>query len=178
MYAAIGFSYINLNHIPQAIPPLQRAAKLLPRDYLVQSQLGFCLQQTGDVDMGISLLRKGISLKSSYGPAWEHLGLAYQRKADHKHAVEAFEKATQLMPSSRNPWQHLADGVTARWVVQPMRIELLRVHNNSAARPQSPKRKRKVVIRARLGNREIPSGSLKRFDKCAASAFTPKVSVA
>ncbi len=37
MLAVLGFSYINLNRIPQAIPPLQRAAKLLPKNYLVQS---------------------------------------------------------------------------------------------------------------------------------------------
>ena len=40
--AVFGFSYINLNRIPQAIPPLQRAAKLLTNNYLVQSQLGNC----------------------------------------------------------------------------------------------------------------------------------------
>src|SRR5437016_2842794 len=37
MLAVLGFSYINLNRIQQAIPPLERAAKLLPRNYLVQS---------------------------------------------------------------------------------------------------------------------------------------------
>ena len=33
-FAILGFSYINLNRIQQAIPPLQRAAKLLPQYYL------------------------------------------------------------------------------------------------------------------------------------------------
>jgi predicted Zn-dependent protease len=74
MLTAIGFSYINLNRIPEAIPPLQRAARLLPKDFLVQSQLGFCLASVGQVDAGISYLRKGASLNSSYGPVWEHLG--------------------------------------------------------------------------------------------------------
>jgi len=37
MLAVLGFSYINLNRIQQAIPPLERAAKLLPHNYLVQS---------------------------------------------------------------------------------------------------------------------------------------------
>jgi len=67
MLAAVGFSYINLDRIPQAIPPLQRAAQLLSQDYLVQSQLGFCLQATGQVDAGISYLRKGASLNPTYG---------------------------------------------------------------------------------------------------------------
>jgi predicted Zn-dependent protease len=51
--AVLGFSYINLNRVPQAIPPLQRAAKLLPKDYLVQSQLGYCLLVTGQTHAAI-----------------------------------------------------------------------------------------------------------------------------
>jgi Flp pilus assembly protein TadD len=54
-------------------------------------------------------LRKGASLNSSYGPVWEHLGLAYQKKGNHKEAIKAFEKATQLMPNAPRPWLHLAD---------------------------------------------------------------------
>jgi Flp pilus assembly protein TadD len=58
-------------------------------------------------------LRKAISLKSGYGPAWEHLGLAYQKMGRHKDAVAAFEKATQLMPGNRVPWQHLSEEYAA-----------------------------------------------------------------
>jgi tetratricopeptide (TPR) repeat protein len=35
MLAVVGFSYINLGRIPQAIPPLERAARLMPRNYLI-----------------------------------------------------------------------------------------------------------------------------------------------
>ena len=69
--AVLGFSYINLNRIPQAISPLRRAAKLLPRDYLVQSQLGYCLLVTGQTNTAIGYLQKGASLNSRYGPVWE-----------------------------------------------------------------------------------------------------------
>jgi Flp pilus assembly protein TadD len=54
-------------------------------------------------------LRKGASLNSSYGPVWEHLGLAYQKKGNHKEAMKAFERAIQLMPNAPRLWQHLAD---------------------------------------------------------------------
>ncbi|HEX4638848.1 MAG TPA: tetratricopeptide repeat protein [Chthoniobacterales bacterium] len=109
LFAAIGFSYINLDRVPQAVPPLRRAAQLLPHDFLVQAQLGFCLQATGQIDNGIGYLRKGASLNPNYGPVWEHLGLAYQKKGNHREAISAFERATQLMPNSPRPWQHLAD---------------------------------------------------------------------
>jgi tetratricopeptide (TPR) repeat protein len=85
------------------------AADSCGNDFLVQSQLGFCLASVGQVDAGISYLRKGASLNSSYGPVWEHLGLAYQKNGNHKEAMKAFEKATQLMPNALHPWQHLAD---------------------------------------------------------------------
>src|SRR5207237_2497581 len=68
MLARGGYSYINLNRDPKANDPLQRAARLAPRDYLVQSQLGFCLATSGQVDAGISYLRKGASLAPTYGP--------------------------------------------------------------------------------------------------------------
>jgi tetratricopeptide (TPR) repeat protein len=106
--ALVGFGYINMNRLPEAIPHLDRAARFAPKDYLIQSQLGFCLQATGQVDEGIKRLRKGASLNSNYGPVWEHLGLAYQKQGHHDEAIKSFEKAAQLMPQSQLPWEHLA----------------------------------------------------------------------
>jgi tetratricopeptide (TPR) repeat protein len=108
--ATVGFGYINLNRIAQAIPPLQRAARLAPRDFLIQAQLGFCLQVTGQVDAAIDHLRTGANLApKTYGPVWEHLGLAYQKKGLHRDAVKAFERAVQIMPSYGPAWRHLAE---------------------------------------------------------------------
>jgi tetratricopeptide (TPR) repeat protein len=42
LLATVGYGYINLNRISDAIPPLQHAAQIAPRDFLVQSQLGYC----------------------------------------------------------------------------------------------------------------------------------------
>ena len=107
--AVIGFSYINLNKVPQAIPPLQRAAKLLPQDYLVQSQLGYCLLTTGQTNVAIGYLQRGASLNSKYGPVWEHLGVAYKKQGRNRDALVALENATRLLPSSPLAWKHLAD---------------------------------------------------------------------
>jgi tetratricopeptide (TPR) repeat protein len=110
MLATVGFAYVNLNRIQQAIPPLQRAARLSPRDFLVQAQLGFCLQATGQLDAGIEHLRKGADLApKTYGAVWEHLGMAYQKKGMHREAVKAFERAVQIMPTYGPAWRHLAD---------------------------------------------------------------------
>ena len=52
-------------------------------------------------------------MNSSYGPVWEHLGVAYQKRGRHRDAVDALEKATRLMPNSRYAWQHLAEAYQA-----------------------------------------------------------------
>jgi superkiller protein 3 len=106
--ATVGYGYINLNKIPEAIPPLQHAAKISPKDFLVQSQLGYCLQATGRIDAAIDHLKKGASLNKNYGPVWDHLGVAYQKQGRHRDAVKAFERATQIMPTYRLSWQRLA----------------------------------------------------------------------
>jgi tetratricopeptide (TPR) repeat protein len=54
-------------------------------------------------------LRKGAGLNSSYGPVWQHLGLAYQKKGQRREALQAFEKATRLMPTNRSSWARLAE---------------------------------------------------------------------
>jgi len=107
--ASVGFAYINLNRIREAIPPLERAARMAPRDFLIQAQLGYCLQETGQLDAGIRRLRTAAGLApKTYGPVWEHLGLAYQRKGMHADAVKAFEHAVQIMPNFAPAWRHLA----------------------------------------------------------------------
>ena len=128
--ATVGFGYINLNRIPQAIPPLQRAARLAPKDFLVHAQLGYCLQATGQLDAAIRHLRLGASLApKSYGPVWDHLGVAYQKKGLHRDAVKAFEHATQIMPNYRLAWQHLAEEYRA--------LGQMAEANRAAARAQS-----------------------------------------
>jgi Flp pilus assembly protein TadD len=84
---------------------------------------------TGQVDSGISCLRKGASLAPTYGPVWEDLGLAYQKKGNHRDAVKAFERATQLTPNRRLPWQHLAEEYRA--------VGRLQDAERAAARAQS-----------------------------------------
>jgi tetratricopeptide (TPR) repeat protein len=67
----------------------------------------------GETDAAIGHLRTGASLNSNYGPVWEHLGVALQKRGHHRDAVDALEKATQLMPTSRYAWKHLAEAYQA-----------------------------------------------------------------
>jgi predicted Zn-dependent protease len=86
---------------------------LLPQDYLVHSQLGYCLLVTDQTNAAIGHLQKGASLKSNYGPVWEHLGVAYKKQGRNPEAVTALETATKLLPSSYLAWKHLAEAYQA-----------------------------------------------------------------
>ncbi len=67
----------------------------------------------GQTNAAIGYLRKGASLNSSYGPVWEHLGVAYQKQGRNRDAVSALEMATRFLPSSLLAWRHLADAYQA-----------------------------------------------------------------
>ncbi|HEX8678815.1 MAG TPA: tetratricopeptide repeat protein, partial [Chthoniobacterales bacterium] len=99
--ATAGFGLINLNRNAEAVRPLSRAARLAPKDYLVQAQLGWALYAAGQTEAAIQHLRRGTALNSSYGPAWRHLGLAYQKQGREREAQEAFQRAARLMPGGR-----------------------------------------------------------------------------
>jgi len=101
---------------------LQRAAKLLPQDYLVQSQLGYCLLTTGQTNAAIGYLQKGATLNSSYGPVWEHIGAAY-------------------LPSSRIAWQHLAQAYQATGRNSDARRAAARAQQLGGAAPNVAKKK-------------------------------------
>ena len=98
----------KLNQIPAAIPPLQRAARLAPNNFLVQSQLGFCLEATRQEDAALVHLRQGAKLAPNYAPVWQHLGIAYAMKGQHRDAISSFERAVRLQPGYKNAWQRLA----------------------------------------------------------------------
>ena len=66
-------------------------------------------QPTGQIDAAIEHLRKGAKLAPTYPPIWEHLGLAYVTKGQHRDAITSFERATKLKPDYQQAWQHLAD---------------------------------------------------------------------
>jgi Flp pilus assembly protein TadD len=99
------------------------------------------LATTGQVDAGISYLRKGANLEPKYGPVWEHLGLAYQKKGNHREAVKAFERATQLTPNRRLPWQHLAEEYRAVGRLQDAERAAARAQSLPAGKPTSEAKK-------------------------------------
>ncbi len=96
---------------------------------------------TGQVDSGISYLRKGASLAPNYGPVWEHLGLAYQKKGNHRDAVKAFERSTQLTPNRRLLWQHLSEEYRAAGRLQDAERAAARAQSLPAAKPNSGAKK-------------------------------------
>ena len=104
----LGISYMNASQFAQALPTLQRAQRLDLKQFAVESEIGHCLVNLGQVDAGIDHIRKGTRKESEYAPGWHYLGLAYQKQGLHQDAAKSFERATRLAPHWTDPWQNLA----------------------------------------------------------------------
>lgn len=105
----LGLYYMHANQYAQALPTLQNAQRRGLKAFIVESEIGNCLVNIGQVDAGIDHIRKGTRKESEYAPGWHYLGLAYKKRGQHQDAVKSFEKATRLAPKWADPWQDLAD---------------------------------------------------------------------
>jgi tetratricopeptide (TPR) repeat protein len=107
--AVLGISYMNVDQYSKALPLLENAQRRGLKEFVVQSEIGHCLVNMGQVDAGIEHLRKGTRKESNYAPGWYYLGLAYKKRAQHQDAAKAFERATKLAPRWSEPWENLTD---------------------------------------------------------------------
>src|SRR5439155_869592 len=104
------------------------AARVLPTDYRTN--------QRSD-----RIFAEGRNLDSSYGPVWEHLGVAYKKQGRNRGAVSALETATRLLPSSRIAWQHLAQAYQATGRNSDVRRAAARAQQLGGAAPNVAKKK-------------------------------------
>ncbi|HEY1581591.1 MAG TPA: tetratricopeptide repeat protein [Chthoniobacterales bacterium] len=149
MLATLGSGYINLNRIPEAVGPLERAVHFTPNDFLAQSQLGFCLAATGVPEAAIDHLRIGARLNQNYAPVWERSGLAYVKEGRHGEALTAFERATKNHAGLRAGLVALGRGTTASPVSPPGRSEPR--YARRVLKPPRPRARRRRASHALAG---------------------------
>ena len=78
---------------------LQRAAKLLPQDAEVLSNLGFCLFTAGEMERAIEYLERALVIAPQFFPAMGNLGLCYLSQARPNQAAALFQKAVTIQPA-------------------------------------------------------------------------------
>jgi tetratricopeptide (TPR) repeat protein len=81
-----------------ALPALETAAKLLPRDPESQTNLGNVLRAKGRLDDAVSCHRRAIELKPDYAEAHNNLGSALRDSKRLVQAVASYRRAISIKP--------------------------------------------------------------------------------
>ena len=91
-----------------ALNALQNAARLMPEDPELQSNLGIALRKAGDLDGAIASYRRALALRPSDADTHSNLGVALGAKALFDDAAESFQKASELRPDNSTIHNNLA----------------------------------------------------------------------
>jgi len=81
-----------------ALPALERAARLLPLDPESHSNLGAALRQAGRLEEAVACYSRALDLLPMSAEVWNNLGNALRDLGSCVEAVEAFRRALQLKP--------------------------------------------------------------------------------
>lgn len=82
----------------EALPALERSARLLPDDAEAQSNLGAALRQSGRLDEAVACLRRVLKVRPDIAELWNNLGNAERDLGQADAAVVSLGEALQLKP--------------------------------------------------------------------------------
>jgi predicted Zn-dependent protease len=95
----------------------------------------------GQTKAAVGYLSKGASLNSSYGPVWEHLGVAYQKQGGNRDAVSALERRLGFYHRRPLAWRHLAEAYQATGRSAEAQRAAARAQQLGSAAPRANKKK-------------------------------------
>lgn len=105
-----GMSYERGKQWPLAEKDFQQALKLSPDNYQVLNYLGYSWVDQGvNLDQGLDMIKKAVSLRPKDGYIIDSLGWAYYRLGRFEEAAAELEKAIVLSPSDPTINDHLGD---------------------------------------------------------------------
>ena len=88
----------SMGRTKEAIPALEAAAKLDPKQAVYHYELGLSWSELGDNDKTISALEQAVKLDATMHRAWYNLGLARNAKGDANGAIEALTRGEAANP--------------------------------------------------------------------------------
>ena len=94
-----------------AVPALQQAISLLPRDAELPSNLGALLSDAGRLDEAIDSYRRALAIDPNFADAHGNLGVALTRLGRHADAVASLQRALQLKPAFAEAHNNLANAL-------------------------------------------------------------------
>lgn len=103
----LGFHYLQRERYEQAIPPLQKALRLDPRNELTRNNLAAAYLLRGEAERALQLFKESVGEAA----AWNNLGYLYMTRGNRTLAEKAFRKALELDPrfyvQAKNNLDHL-----------------------------------------------------------------------
>ena len=96
----LGALYIQRGRFGEAIPPLEKAANdpLYKSRVLAQSNLGWALYRSGQVDKGIGEIKGALAVAPKYCLGWRQLGTIYSDEGKIDDASKAFGRYAEECP--------------------------------------------------------------------------------
>ena len=94
-----------------AVPALQQAISLLPRDAELPSNLGALLSDAGRLEEAIDSYRRALSIQPDFADAHGNLGVALTRLGRYADAVASLQRALQLKPAFAEAHNNLANAL-------------------------------------------------------------------
>ena len=94
-----------------AVPALQKAIALLPRDAELPSNLGALLSDAGRLDEAIDSYRRALAIEPGFADAHGNLGVALTRLGRLEDAVASLQRALQLKPGFAEAHNNLANAL-------------------------------------------------------------------
>jgi Flp pilus assembly protein TadD len=111
-YYARGTSYERLKKLSLAEADLQKALQLSPNQALTLNYLGYTwIDHNRNLQQGLGLIKRAVSLKPDDGYIVDSLGWAYYRMGNFKEAVRHLERAVELRPEDATLNDHLGDAL-------------------------------------------------------------------
>ena len=95
----------------EALPALERAARLLPLDPEVHSNLGAALRQRGRVAEAIRCYRRALEIRPGIADVWANLGNALYDAGTLDEAVTAYSHALTLRPGAVKALNNLGNAL-------------------------------------------------------------------
>ena len=147
-YYARGTCYERVKKLSLAEADLQKALQLSPNQALTLNYLGYTwIDHNRNLQQGLGLIKRAVSLKPDDGYIVDSLGWAYYRLGNFKEAVKHLERAVELRPEDATLNDHLGD---AFWRVKREREARFQWEQALSLKPE-PERGREDPAQAGAG---------------------------
>lgn len=110
----VGWTLLGLERDDESLQYLGEAARLGQQGPALQHNLALVLARLGRTQEALEHELKAVELAPNQAPAWYHLGMLYERRAQPKQALQAYQRVLQLAPEAPAGLRQRMEALKAR----------------------------------------------------------------